>query len=148
MSDIQKLIKDIAEASGIFVEDIKMSETGGTIKVICDTEEGISSSILVSISKKILNDPVYEKEYAERFRLEVSSPGIDTHLTLPRHFRKNIGHNIVLQYRNEEHNNPIKGTITDVDEDAVYLAVKKKKENETLRIPFKEIEYASIVLKW
>lgn len=148
MSDIQKLIKDIVEASEVFIEDIKMSEIGGTIKVICDTEDGISSSILVSITKKILNDPVYEQEYAERFRLEVSSPGIDTPLTLPRHFRKNIGHDILLQHKSEEHNNPIKGIITDVDEDALYLAVKKKKENETLRISLKEIEYANIVLKW
>ncbi|MEA2076777.1 MAG: hypothetical protein U9O95_02015 [Candidatus Marinimicrobia bacterium] len=148
MKEIQKLITDIVEASGIFIEDIKMSDTGGTIKVICDTEKGISSSELVKVTRKILNDTEYDEKYALSFRLEVSSPGLDMPLTKVHHFKKNIGHDIDLEHNSEEYKVPLKGTIKDVDDDALSLIVKIKKENTTIRIPMKNVISAMVRLKW
>jgi len=148
MNEIQRLITDIVEASGLIVEDIKMSETGGTIKVVCDTEKGISSSELVSISKKILRNEEFDEKYAVNYRLEVSSPGIDTPLTKARHFAKNKGRDIELQHEFEGQKSPIKGTIEDVDDEVLSLNVKIKKENTTIRIPIEKVISAVVRLKW
>ncbi len=148
MNEIQRLITDIVEASGLIVEDIKMSETGGTIKVVCDTEKGISSSELVSISKKILRNEEFDEKYAVNYRLEVSSPGIDMPLTKVRHFAKNKGRDIELQHEFEEQKSPIKGTIEDVDDEVLSLNVKIKKENTTIRIPIEKVISAVVRLKW
>ena len=148
MNEIQRLITDIVEASGLIVEDIKMSETGGTIKVVCDTEKGISSSELVSISKKILRNEEFDEKYAVNYRLEVSSPGIDMPLTKARHFAKNKGRDIELQHEFEEQKSPIKGTIEDVDDEVLSLNVKIKKENTTIRIPIEKVISAVVRLKW
>ncbi len=148
MNEIQKLVTDIVEASGLIVEDIKMSETGGTIKVICDTEKGISSSELVSVSKKILKNEEYDEKYAVNYRLEVSSPGIDMPLTQARHFAKNIGRDIELQHECEEYKSPLRGTIEEVDENVLTLTVKIKKENSTIRIPMEKVISAVVRLKW
>jgi len=148
MNDLQTLIRGLAEDGDILVEDIRMSETGGTVKVICDTENGITSDQLVAVTKKILNDPVYGREYAPHYRLEVSSPGIDARLTSPRHFRKNKGRDIVLHHRCEDHQDPLTGQIRDVMEDALILAVTIKKEEYILHIPFDKIEYAGLKIKW
>lgn len=148
MNEIQRLITDIVEASGLIVEDIKMSETGGTIKVVCDTEKGISSSELVSISKKILRNEEFDEKYAVNYRLEVSSPGIDMPLTKARHFVKNKGRDIELQHEFEEQKSPIKGTIEDVDDEVLSLNVKIKKENTTIRIPIEKVISAVVRLKW
>jgi ribosome maturation factor RimP len=148
MNDLQTLIKRLAESGDVLVEDIRMSETGGTIKVVCDTEKGISSDRLVEISKKILNDPVYDSDYAPRYRLEVSSPGIDAPLTAVRHFRKNIGREIALHHRCDDRKNPLNGQIRDVNEDGLTLAVVIKKEEHVLHIPFDKIEYATLKIKW
>ena len=148
MNEIQKLVTDIVEASGLIVEDIKMSETGGTIKVICDTEKGISSAELVKISKKILRNEEFDEKYAINYRLEVSSPGIDMPLTKARHFAKNKGRDIELQHEFEEQKSPIKGTIEDVDDKVLSLNVKIKKENTTIRIPIEKVISAVVRLKW
>jgi ribosome maturation factor RimP len=148
MNEIQKLITDIVEASGIFVEDIRMSETGGTIKVICDTEEGISSKELVSITRKILKNTEYDEKYAVDYRLEVSSPGIDAKLTKARHFKKNLGRDIELEHNNEEFKNPLKAKIVSVDNDTLVLEIKIKKEISTIRIAMKDVISAMVRLKW
>ncbi|MCK4529560.1 MAG: hypothetical protein KAU44_00115 [Candidatus Marinimicrobia bacterium] len=148
MNEIQRLITDIVEASGLIVEDIKMSETGGTIKVVCDTEKGISSSELVSISKKILRNEEFDEKYAVNYRLEVSSPGIDMPLTKVRHFAKNKGRDIELQHEFEEQKTPIRGIIEDVDDEVLSLNVKIKKENTTIRIPIEKVISAVVRLKW
>ncbi len=148
MNEIHRLITDIVEASGLIVEDIKMSETGGTIKVICDTEKGISSAELVKISKKILRNEEFDEKYAVNYRLEVSSPGVDMPLSKARHFAKNKGRDIELQHEFEEQKSPIKGTIEDVDNEVLSLSVKIKKENTTIRIPIEKVISAVVRLKW
>jgi len=148
MNEIQRFIADIVEASGLMVEDIKMSETGGTIKVVCDTEKGISSSELVSVTKKILKNEEFDEKYASNYRLEVSSPGIDMPLTKARHFAKNRDRDIELQHECEEYKSPLKGTIKDVDEEVLTLAVKIKKEISTIRIPMEKVISAMVRLKW
>lgn len=148
MNEIQKLITDIVEASGIFVEDIRMSETGGTIKVLCDTEKGISSKELVSITRKILKNTEFDEKYAANYRLEVSSPGIDAKLTKARHFVKNLGRDIELEHKNEEFKNPLKAKIDSVDGETLVLEVKIKKEITTVRIDMKDVISAMVRLKW
>lgn len=148
MNELKKLIKDIVETSDTFIEDIKMSETGGTIKVICDTEKGIDSSLLVALTRQILNNPEFDEKYAESYRLEVSSPGIDMPLTQTRHFVKNIGRDIELKHNCTDHKDPLKGKIEDVNDDELVLAVKIKKENTSVSIPMKDVVSATLRLKW
>ena len=148
MNELKKLIKDIVETSDVFVEDIKMSETGGTIKVICDTEKGIDSKQLVAITRQILNHPDFDEKYAEDYRLEVSSPGLDMPLTELRHFTKNIGRDIELKHNCPDHKDPLKGKIETVNEESLVLGVKIKKENTSVRLPMKDVVSATLRLKW
>ena len=148
MHDLQTLIRTLAEAGNVFVEDIRLSETGGTIKVVCDTEEGITSEELVAVSRRILEDQVYDGKYAGHYRLEVSSPGVDMLLKERRHFRKNKGRTIELHHSCEEYKNPIQGVISEVDDNGITISVKIKKEEQTLHIPFDKVEYAGLKLKW
>ena len=148
MNELKKLITDIVETSDIIIEDIRMSETGGTLKVICDTEKGIDSSLLVAVTRKILDNPEYDEKYAEHYRLEVSSPGLDMPLTKLRNFVKNIGRDIELKHTCADHKDPLKGTIEDANEDELVLAVKIKKENTSVSIPMKDVVSATLRLKW
>lgn len=149
MGDIREHIAAIVEREGAVVEDIRIPESGGTIKVICDTEGGINSEELVRISKMILNDADYDARCAEHYDLEVSSPGIGARLTLPRHFRKNKTRDIELYHNLEGYKSPLRARILDVDDSTLHLEIKRsQKETETLRIPFEKVGYAVIKLKW
>jgi ribosome maturation factor RimP len=149
MTDVGEHIRKILENEDVIIEDIRVPENTGVLKVFCDTEEGITSDRLVSISKKILNDPVYDADYAERYDLEVSSPGIRAHLTLPRHFRKNTGREVELRHNMTDIKSPLKGKIINADNEHIQLEVSKSRKNkEIMHIPFKQLEYAVIKLKW
>jgi len=148
MSELRSLISDIVERAGYIVEDIKMSETGGTIMVICDSEKGISSKALVKLSRKILRDELYDQKYAESYRLEVSSPGIDAPLTLARHFKKNIGREIDMDHHLEDYNSPLKGRILGVEDEGIEIEIKNKKEIKSIKVPIDKIESAVLRLKW
>ncbi|MDD3715750.1 MAG: hypothetical protein PHX07_04400 [Candidatus Marinimicrobia bacterium] len=149
MDEIREHIAAIVEREGAIVEDIRIPESGGTIKVICDTERGINSEELVRISKMILNDPDYDARYAEHYDLEVSSPGIGARLTLPRHFRKNKTRDIELYHDLEGFKSPLQARILEVDDDFLHLEIRKAgKETQMLRIPFDRVGYAVIKLKW
>ena len=148
MNEIRLLISDIVEKSGIFVEDIKLSETGGTIKVIVDSEKGIGSGELASLSRSILRNEEYDTRFAESYRLEVSSPGIDAPLTLLRHFKKNVGREIELQHHAKGILNPLKGIIRNAGDNGVEIEIKNKKEIKSILVTMDQIESAMLRLKW
>ncbi len=148
MNEIKVLISDIVESAGYVVEDIKMSETGGTLKVIVDSENGIDSGALVKLSRSILNNETYDTKYAETFRLEVSSPGIDAPLTQVRHFKKNMGREIDLKHSQDGVANPLRGRITAVDNDSVEIELENKKEIKSVKVTMDKIESGMLRLKW
>lgn len=148
MNEIRSLISDIVEKSGFIVEDIKMSETGGTIMVVCDSENGISSKQLVKLSRKILHDDLYDQKYAEKYRLEVSSPGIESPLALPRHFKKNVGREIDLNHHLDAYSSPLKCKILAVEGEEIEIEIKNKKEIKSIKVPMDKIESAMLRLKW
>ena len=121
-------IKPIIEASGIYLEEVTL--TGGsptTLTVIVDSDTHLNLDQVTVVTKEI--SEILEKlpELGETpFTLEVSSPGIDRPLTLPRHWRKNQGRLATIVLHN---GNLVKGRIGDlsdadiaIDEDVIPLA--------------------------
>jgi len=121
-------IKPIIEASGIYLEEVTL--TGGsptTLTVIVDSDTHLNLDQVTVVTKEI--SEILEKlpELGETpFTLEVSSPGIDRPLTLPRHWRKNQGRLATIVLHN---GNLVKGRIGGlsdadiaIDEDVIPLA--------------------------
>ncbi|MCK5520019.1 MAG: hypothetical protein KAI81_02810, partial [Candidatus Marinimicrobia bacterium] len=117
------------------------------IKVVLDTEEGIPSGTLVRISKKIRNNDDFIEIGGDDYEIELSSPGITAELTLPRHFKKNIGRNLRIVHNAEELDSPIITELLGCDDEKVILKGIKKGEAE-LHLNYDEIIKAKIKLKW
>src|SRR5262249_59212884 len=90
------------------------------VRVTVDGESGIGHDELSDISRDI-SDVLDRAEAREgeltpdAYVLEVSSPGIDRPLTLPRHWRRNIGRLVTVR----AHDHTITERIAGVDEAAV-----------------------------
>ena len=79
------------------------------------------------------------------FTLEVTSPGVDRPLTLPRHFAKN--HDRLLKViRLDE--SEVLGRITSNTEDSVTLIVIDKKEKREEIISFAQIKRALVEIEF
>lgn len=136
-------IAPIIEASGIYLEEVTL--TGGSptiLAVIVDSDTHLNLDQVTSVTKEISEVLENLAELGETpFTLEVSSPGIDRPLTLPRHWRKNHGRLATLKLHNGQ---LVKGRIGEyldekvkIDEQEVALADIEK---ANIEIEFKSLK--------
>jgi ribosome maturation factor RimP len=91
---IAAAITPTIEASGAFLEDVTLVRAGkkSLLTVIVDNEVGLNLDQVTEVSRNISELVEALPEMGSTpFTLEVTSPGIDRPLTLPRHWRKNKG---------------------------------------------------------
>ena len=81
--------------------------------------------------------------FPHAYTLEVSSPGLDRPLRGVRDYRRLIGQSVNLKLREPIHEQwRLVGTVVEVEDGAVTLAVQQKKTTETVRIEFDQIALA------
>ena len=132
-------IAPIIEASGIYLEEVTL--TGGSptiLAVIVDSDTHLNLDQVTSVTKEISEVLENLAELGETpFTLEVSSPGIDRPLTLPRHWRKNHGRLSTLKLHNGQ---LVKGRIGE------YLDEKVKIDEQEVAIA--DIEKANVEIEF
>ncbi len=87
-------ITPVITESGNYLEEISILPAGKSriITVIVDSDSHLNLDQVTSISREISQIVETLEVLGEQpFTLEVTSPGIDRPLTLPRHWRKNHG---------------------------------------------------------
>ena len=83
----------IADRADLFIVRIKM-HNNGVLEILVDGDDGIAIEDCVQISRHVGFHLEEEDAIDRAYRLEVSSPGIDTPLLLHRQYQKNIGRTI------------------------------------------------------
>jgi ribosome maturation factor RimP len=86
----------IADMPNLFLVDVKMHSNGKLI-VLVDGDDGIGIADCVAISRHVGFHLEEENVIDTPYNLEVSSPGIDTPLTLQRQYAKNIGRTLSIK---------------------------------------------------
>ena len=120
-SDVASAIVPIIEADGNYLEEVKIVNAGKRklITVIVDGDSYLSLDQVASISRSI--SETLEKLPAlgdGAFTLEVTSPGIDRPLTLPRHWKKNIGKLVNIELND---GSKVEGRIAGIDGEKISL---------------------------
>jgi len=140
---IMQILEPIASNMGLDLEDVEIKSAGkhSIVQVSIDKDGGINLDEVAQISNQIsealdAKDVLGEKPYT----LEVGSPGIDRALTLPRHWRRNIGRLVKINFGS---NSEI-GRIIESDDEKVSLEVKGK----TRSINFDKIDKAFIQVEF
>jgi ribosome maturation factor RimP len=97
-SRLRAVIEPVVGAAGYDLEDVSISRAGRRhiVRVIVDGDRGVSLDAIAEVSRAVsgaLDDA--EASTGElivgEYQLEVSSPGVERPLTLPRHWRRNVG---------------------------------------------------------
>ncbi len=140
---ILQILEPIASNMGLDLEDVEIKSAGkhSIVQVSIDKDGGINLDEVAQISNQIsealdAKDVLGEKPYT----LEVGSLGIDRALTLPRHWRRNNGRLVKINFGS---NSEI-GRIIESDEEKVSLEVKGK----TRSINFDKIDKAFIQVEF
>ena len=115
------------------------------IKVIADTEAGITLEECQKISREI-SDIIFRKDLIfGDYRIDVSSPGLDKPLHHDYEYKRNIGRDLIVSYKNENNNlAEIIGKLTEYNAEGIILKIKE----ELITINFNKINQTKIKLKW
>ena len=120
---------------------MKGAKGNQVLKIYVDIEGGIKLEQCVELSREISDILDIEDIMPGKYRLEVSSPGVDRPLKKQMDFRRNIGRTIKV---NLIEGNSIEGNVKRVNDSTVYL----ENEDKEIEIPLSSIKLAKIILQW
>jgi ribosome maturation factor RimP len=111
------------EALGLDLEEVDLTSAGKrrVLRVAIDKDGGVTMDDIADATREVsrlLDETGAMGEQA--YTLEVSSPGVDRPLTLPRHWRRNVRRLVKVTFEEGE---PLVGRITGSDDNGVDLDV-------------------------
>ena len=145
---ISEFISPALHKAGYFLEDINIVSPGQhrIVTVIVDGESALNLDQVTVASKlvsELLDDAPFMGETP--FTLEVTSPGIDRPLTLPRHFAKNADRLLKVTKTDGE---VVTGRILSNTEVDVTLTVTEKKDVKQVTITLADIKRAQVEIEF
>lgn len=145
---IAELITPALQEAGYFLEEVNLVTPGNhrIVTVIVDGESALNLD-QVTVASKLVSELVDEAAFMGEtpFTLEVTSPGIDRPLTLPRHFAKNVTRLLKVTQTDGV---VVTGRITSNTDSDVTLSVVEKKERKEVVIALADIKRAVVEIEF
>jgi ribosome maturation factor RimP len=109
-----------------------------------DADGGINIDACAALSRALADELDSKDVLPGKYRLEVSSPGIDRPLHSQRDFQRNLGREATIRWQQAESLTEIAGTIYAVTDAEVEII----SQGEHQKIPLAKIESGKIKIKW
>ena len=129
---------------GLDLEAVDLTSAGKrrVLRVAIDKDGGVTMDDIADASRevsRVLDDTDLMGRQA--YTLEVSSPGVERPLTLPRHWRRNTGRLVNVSLTEGE---PVTGRITETDDDGAVLDV----EGTERRLEYAAVKKAKVQIEF
>lgn len=145
---IAELITPALHEAGYFLEEVNLVSPGNhrIVTVIVDGESALNLD-QVTVASKLVSALVDEAAFMGEtpFTLEVTSPGIDRPLTLPRHFAKNVTRLLKVT---KSDGIVVEGRILSNTDSELTLSVVEKKETKEVTILLADIKRAVVEIEF
>jgi ribosome maturation factor RimP len=123
---LRTLVEPVVTEEGLDLEDVSVSRAGRryVVRITVDADGGINHDELSDVSRAISAALDEAEQHAGdltpgAYTLELSSPGVDRPLTLPRHWRRNQGRLVAVRVGGRQ----LSGRVRAVSDDGVSLDV-------------------------
>jgi ribosome maturation factor RimP len=132
------------EALGLDLEAVDLSKAGkrSVLRVAVDKDGGVDMDDIAAATgevSRVLDDS--DVMGSGSYTLEVSSPGVDRPLTLPRHWRRNLDRLVKVTLADGDE---VTGRIVEADEAGAGLDV----DGERRRVDFGEVSKAKVQIEF
>ena len=134
-----KSIETFLAEERVELDDLELS--GRTLRVVVDAEDGIDLDHIATVSRgvsRLLDDS--EELLPPSYNLEVTSPGLERKLRLPRHFEKAVGRAVRVKTTTGE---AIRGTLSEVTESGFVVTG----DSDESRVAFADVAKARTVFE-
>lgn len=144
---LEGVLRDPLAALGLDIEALDLSSAGRrrVLRVAVDKDGGVSLDDIAEATRevsRVLDGPDGSSVLGEQpYTLEVTSPGTDRPLTMPRHWRRNQGR-LVSVTRTE--GGSVTGRITGSDDERVLLDVDGTERS----LPYAQVAKAKVQLEF
>jgi len=143
---VRELIEPVLSKAGYDLEDLGVRQVGRRyqLRVTVDGDGGVSLDTIADLSRAVADAlDVAEESGGEivpgEYQLEVSSPGVDRPLSLPRHWRRAVGRLVAVKVHGDasakdstqKTDKQVTGRVLAADETSVTLEIAEKKSVTT-----------------
>jgi ribosome maturation factor RimP len=142
--DLETPLRSLLSDLGLDLYDLEMVK--GTLNVVVTRPGGVDLEALTKANRQIsewldVNDPI-----AQRYTLDVSSPGLERKLRTPAHFISTIGEVVTLrELRSDAPTRRLEGPVLAADETSVTI---EDAEEGVVVVALDHVERARTVFKW
>ena len=145
---IEALITPVLADLGLEMYDLEYN--GGIVKITVDTPPGSPGGIdvdqLSQCTRLISRELDHDDPVPGHYTLEVSSPGLERNLRLPRHFQRETGKSAAIRLQNVINGERrLSGVIESAGPDTFLLRLANGEERI---IPYDQIDRAKTIFVW
>jgi len=153
---VEKRVAELAEEKiaemgrpDLFLVDVKLHANGKLI-ILVDGDKGIGIAECAQISRHVGFYLEEENVIETAYNLEVSSPGIDFPLSMPRQYAKNIGRQLSIKMADGTKKEV---TLTGMGEDTIIIEEKIKEKGKRAElvesvIPINQITETKVLISF
>lgn len=146
---LEELAEQCVTALGLDLEAVDLSPSGSAhsgkrrvLRVAVDADGGVPIETITEATRELSKAlDASDVMGAQPYTLEVTSRGVDRPLTLPRHWRRNVGRLVVADLADGSR---LKGRITAVPDDPTDESVDLTVDGELRRLPFADVATARV----
>ncbi len=149
MAVTERMRDSIAPAMAeLEVELVDIEHVGATVRIIIDRPGGIDLEVISRATRRISSLLDEVDPLADRYTLEVSSPGLERTLRIPPHFVRAVGSTVsVKTVAGVEGERRVTGRLLSAEDDSIEIEVDAA-DGASRRIRYAEIERARTVFEW
>ena len=137
---IEQLVEQCVSELGLDLEALDLSKAGArrVLRVAVDSDDGVSIDTIAETSRELSRTlDATDVMGSQPYTLEVTSRGVDRPLTLPRHWRRNVGRLAKVRLQDDT---KLTGRIAAAHDDSVEVTV----DGKTRHLPLSDIATARI----
>ncbi len=123
---VRELIEPVVTGAGYDLDGLSLSRAGRRhlVRLTVDRDGGVNLDAVAEVSRLVsaaldAAEAGGEVLFVGEYELQVSSPGVDRPLTLPRHWRRNVGRLVQVRAGDRQ----LTGRVMKADDDGVVLSV-------------------------
>lgn len=146
---LRVLLRDPISAFGAEIEALQVQRAGARrlVRLLVDKDGGVTMddvAELTGVVSRLLDaSPIMgDAPYV----LEVSSPGVERPLTLPRHWRRNVGRKVRVRLKDDDR--VVLGRVRCIDERAETVTIEMEPSEPRRVLPLTEIKRAVVQVEF
>jgi ribosome maturation factor RimP len=145
--EAETLIRPVIEGSGFELVDVAFRRESGrrVLRIVVDRDGGVDVDTIAELAEKVSRRLDVEGFAPGPYALEVSSPGIERTLKLPRDYARRVGDMVKVKTTAPvDGRTNIAGELVSADDDGIVVAAG----GGELRVRYVDIASARTVVDW